>query len=122
MIGTFNDMRAAEEYFANKNKFTIGPVEVDGKIKEGDGTVILDVRADEDYRKGHLPGAVNLPESQWGTLRFLSRDTLNIFYCYTQTCHLASHAAQFFARQGYPVMEMEGGFEAWKEAGLQVER
>jgi hypothetical protein len=34
---------------------------------------------------------------------------------------LAATAAIEFARKGYPVMEMEGGMEAWKENKLEVE-
>jgi rhodanese-related sulfurtransferase len=122
MIDTVSNIEKAEEYFANKNNFTTGPVEVSKKIEAGDHIVIIDVRAEEDFREGHLPGAVNLPEDQWLTLQGPRKDLPNIFYCYSQTCHLASQAAQFFAHEGYPVMEMEGGFEAWKENELKVEK
>ena len=44
----------------------------------------------------------------------------NVLVCYTQVCHLAATAAVEFAGKGFPVMEMDGGFEAWKEAGLSV--
>jgi rhodanese-related sulfurtransferase len=122
MIETINDTARAEEYFANKNSFTTGPVEVSRKIENGDNIVVVDVREEKDFRKGHVPGAVNLPEAQWSTRRGLSKDALNIVYCYTQNCHLAAQAAQLFAHEGYPVMEMDGGFEAWKEADLKVEK
>lgn len=122
MIDTINDTQKAEEYFANKNSFTTGPVEVSKKIENGDNLVIIDVRAEEDFRKGHVPGAVNLPEDQWQTLQGLCKDVPNILYCYSQTCHLASRAAQLFARQGYLVMEMDGGFKAWEENDLEVEK
>jgi len=122
MIDTLNDTQRAEEYFASKNSFTTGPVEVSKKIEHGDNIAVIDVRAEEDFRQGHVPGAINLPEDQWQTLQGLCKDVPNILYCYTQTCHLASRAAQMFAREGYPVMEIEGGFEAWKAAGLEVEK
>lgn len=112
--------RNAEEYFANKNTFTTGPVELSKRIGSQD-IVIVDVREQEDYEKGHIPGAINLPENQWQTLRGLSARSVNVLYCYSQTCHLASRAAQFFARQGFPVMEMDGGFAAWKANEFEVE-
>ena len=68
MMNISNDLRKAEEYFANKNSFTTGPVEVSRNIENGDNIVIIDVRAEEDFRQGHVPGAVNLPEGQWQTL------------------------------------------------------
>jgi hypothetical protein len=35
---------------------------------------------------------------------------------------LAANAALEFASRGFPVMELEGGFEAWKENELEVEK
>jgi rhodanese-related sulfurtransferase len=114
--------RNAEEYFANKNSFTTGPMELRQRFEDGENMVIVDVRKEEDYRQGHVPGAINLPESLWQTLRGLCADVPNILYGYTQTSRLASRAAQCFARQGFNVVEMDGGFQAWKEAGLEVEK
>ena len=53
MNDTLIGIQTAEEYFANKNAFTTGPVEVGNKIQNGDNVVIIDVRAEEDFRKGH---------------------------------------------------------------------
>lgn len=122
MIDTASHIHQAEEYFAAKNAFTTGPVELNRQVENGDNIVIIDVRAEEDFRKGHVPGAVNLPEDQWHTLQGLARDVPNILYCYSPTCHLAARAAQRFAHEGYPVMEMDGGFEAWQENDLEVEK
>jgi rhodanese-related sulfurtransferase len=38
-----------------------------------------------------------------------------IVYCYSNTCPLGLQAISEFARHGYSVIEMEGGFKAWKE-------
>ena len=116
------DPAKAHEYFANKLAFTLGPIELNHMIEDHDDMVVIDVRRAEDYKKGHIPGAINLPEDQWQQPRGLKKDSLNIFYCYTQTCHLAAHAAERFSSEGYQVKEMEGGFEAWKENGLKIER
>ena len=81
----------------------------------------MDVREREDYDKGHIRGSVSLPHDKWETLQGLLKDKTNILVCYTQQCHLAANAALFFAERGYPVMEMDGGFEAWEENDLDVE-
>jgi rhodanese-related sulfurtransferase len=52
----------------------------------------------------------------------MSRDKMHIFCCYTQQCHLAAQACVKFANRGYSVMELEGGFAAWKAAELDIER
>ena len=116
-----NDPEKARQYFADKMAFTTGPIEVANNLKQGTDLVVIDVREEEDYRKGHVPGAVNLPYDKWRTLNGLRKDALNVIYCYSPVCHLAAMAAVEFASQGYPVMEMEGGFETWKEKDLEIE-
>ena len=119
MIG---DPQKAKEYFEAKITFTTGPVELERMMKQGKSINILDVRAAEDYAEGHIPGAVNLPKDKWQTLEGLRKDKTNVLYCYSQVCHLAATAAVEFASKGYPVMELEGGFRAWKEHDMEIEK
>lgn len=112
----------AKEFFEDKISFTTGPVEVDRMIKEHEDILVVDVRAEEDYARGHVPGAVNLPRERWGMPVGLDREKINIVYCYSHVCHLAAHAALELARQGFPVMEMEGGFEEWQSHDLPIEK
>lgn len=122
MLETVASPAEAKEFFSNKVAFTTGPVEVHHQIDEGENINIIDVRESEDFKKGHVPGALNLPKPQWDTLSCLRKDAVNVLYCYTQTCHLAAKAAVQFADAGYQVMEMDGGFEAWKENDLPIEK
>jgi rhodanese-related sulfurtransferase len=116
-----NDPEKAREYFGNKMAFTTGPVELARTLHNGDDLVVVDVRAAEDYQKGHIPGAVNLPREKWSSLEGLRKERLNVLYCYSHVCHLAAAAAVEFASRGYSVMEMDGGFDAWKDNELEVE-
>jgi rhodanese-related sulfurtransferase len=119
---TISDPAKAREYFEAKMAFTAGPVELERMMKQGENINIVDVRASEDYAEGHIPGAINLPKDKWNRLTGLRKDKINVLYCYSQTCHLAAAAAVEFADKGYPVMELEGGFRAWKDSGHDIEK
>jgi rhodanese-related sulfurtransferase len=121
-MARIHDPAQAKAYFESKLAFTTGPVELDRWIKSRENNlVIVDVREAEDYEKGHIPGAINLPKSQWESMKELAKDKTNVVYCYTQQCHLAANACARFAGKGYPVMELEGGFEEWKAHELDIE-
>ena len=110
----------AKDYFDAKLEYTTGPIELNGMINRQENITIVDVRAPEDYAKGHIPGAINLPKDQWHNHYGLSRDRENIIYCYSHVCHLAAAAAREFAEHDYPVMELEGGFEEWCHYQLPI--
>jgi rhodanese-related sulfurtransferase len=117
-----NNPEEAQKYFEAKMAFTTGPVEADHMRREHrDEVTFIDVRAREDYEKGHVPGSINSPQAEWGGLKGLSKDKLNVVYCYSAVCHLAAKACVQFASQGFPVMEMDGGFKSWKEHKLEVD-
>ena len=122
-LSRVHDPAKAKAYFEAKVAFTTGPVELERTIKSGDSNfTVIDVRAAEDYDKGHIPGAINVPREKWDSFEGLSKDKTNIVYCYTQQCHLAANACLHFASKGYPVMELEGGFEAWRENELDIDQ
>jgi rhodanese-related sulfurtransferase len=113
--------RKAINHFEDKLAFTTGPVEVNEMLKDREEVNIVDVRRPEDYRRAHIPHAINVPREEWPTLLGMDRSRPNILYCYSQQCHLAARACLEFARQGFRVLEMEGGFKAWQEYGYEIE-
>lgn len=120
-----NDPQEARRYFEMKTNFTTGPIEVNDALEHGRKVGVdfnvIDVRAAEDFTEGHIPGATSLPEDRWTSLEGLARDKVNLIYCYSGECHLAARAAVGFARAGYSVMEIDGGFKAWSENELPTE-
>ena len=111
----------ANEFFQNRLDFMRGPIELNEMIKSGEALNIIDVRRPEDYTKGHIPGAVNLPESRWSSFKGLSKDRPNVVYCYTEVCQLSTKAAKYFVEHEFPVILLIGGFQKWKMNELPVE-
>lgn len=122
-IGDNNTAEKALEYFTNKMAFTTGPVELDSLRAHTTEYAIIDVRAEKDFLKEHIPGAISLPKNKWDELveAGLSKEKLNVVYCYSQVCHLAANACIELAKAGYRVIELEGGFEGWKEHDFETE-
>lgn len=117
------DMQAAEDYFAERLAFTLGPVELKNMLEEKKAKLI-DVRAEDDFYAGHIPQAISIPKQELPTkMTELSKEHVHVVYCYNQQCHLAAAAALVLAKNGYPVMELEGGFKTWVEDfGFEVEK
>jgi rhodanese-related sulfurtransferase len=52
--------------FGNREKDlpVMAPAELEDAIARGRSPVIVDVRSPEDFRGGHIPGAVNIPSGE----------------------------------------------------------
>lgn len=112
----------AQAFFEDLKSFTTGPVELKKMKIAGDEFVLVDVRRPDDFAIEHIPGAINLPQDRWHTYEGLSKDKINIVYCYTAVCRAAVKACHFFSCEGFPVMEMEGGIEVWKNKGFSLHK
>ena len=91
-------------------------------IKNAD--LLLDVRDADEYRSSHIPGAVNISR---GMLEFKftndhaleNRQMKIVLYC--KTSGRAALSAKALKEMGYMnVQSIEGGFDAWLEAGKEV--
>lgn len=109
------DTETAQGFFAEKLAFTLGPVELKTMLAQNK-VKLIDVRRKEDYDDSHIPEAISIPKADLEKeLLLLSKDDIHVVYCYNQQCHLAAAAALVLARNGYPVMELDGGFNVWAE-------
>lgn len=84
--------------------------------------VLLDVRAPDLYRKGHVPTAINLPVGKM-TARKMAQwpvGTLFVVYCAGPHCNGANKAAVRLATMGLPVKEMIGGITGWIDEGFAL--
>lgn len=108
-----HDSEKAQKFFAKQIAYTLGPIELKELMDEGK-VKLVDVRANVDYEINHIPGAISIPKDELGQrIGELSKDEINVVYCYNQQCHLGVKAAYIIAEYGYPVMLLEGGYKTW---------
>jgi rhodanese-related sulfurtransferase len=85
--------------------------------------VFLDVREPDEYKAGHIPGAVNIPR---GLLESRIEDQVSdknstiVVYCRSGV--RSALASATLVKMGYKgVLNMDGGWKAWQEAGYPAE-
>ena len=75
------------------------------------------------WNGGHLPGAVHLPTAEIAdrAAALIPPGCAVVTYCWGPGCNGATRAALEFARLGYAVKEMIGGYEYWVREGFAVD-
>lgn len=89
-----------------------------------DGLVtVIDVRPEEEFAAGHLPGAVNIPLAELEKhLRTFDREKEIVAYCRGPHCVLAFEAVARLRKKGLTARRLQDGFPEWQLAGFPVER
>jgi rhodanese-related sulfurtransferase len=102
---------------------TISGAELAQQIQSGHAPVILDVRTEEEYRAGHIPGARNVPIDQLAkqlpSLGIAKSDEV-VVHC--EMGGRAAKAEDVLAAAGYQhVVDLQGHMKGWRESGLPQE-
>lgn len=85
--------------------------------------VVLDVRPPEEFRAGHIRGAISAPLDELRRrLPRLPADRLLVAYCRGPYCVMAHEAVARLRARGRPARRLEDGFPEWKAARLPVEQ
>ena len=110
------------DYFDNLDRLEpVSRQELMSAMRDG-GVTLLDVRPDEEFALGHLPGAVNIPLDELEKrLSELPKDTEIIAYCRGAYCVLSFEAVAALRSKGFRIRRLQDGFPEWKAAGLAVE-
>lgn len=87
-----------------------------------DGSVtVLDVRPEDEFALGHVPGAVNVPLAELeARLADLPPDREVVAYCRGPYCILSFEAVAALRAKRYQARRLEDGFPEWQAAGNQV--
>ncbi len=90
------------------------------KVRAGAVTV-LDVRPVEEYRAGHIAGALSIPLKELERrLSDLPREQDIVAYCRGPYCVLAVEAVELLRARGFNAARLEDGVHDWRALGLPV--
>ena len=83
-------------------------------MEQDDGHVIVDVRRQDEYDAGHIPGAILIPNEEIGTERpeaLPDLDQVILIYC--RSGNRSRQAAEKLAAMGYTNIYEFGGINTW---------
>ncbi len=90
------------------------------RARSGEVTV-LDVRPREEYRAGHIPGALSVPLAELkNRLAELPGDRDIVAYCRGPYCVLAVEAVETLRAHGFSAVRLEDGVPEWRARGFEV--
>ncbi len=82
---------------------------------------VLDVRPTEEYRSGHIAGAISIPLPELhDRLAELPRDQDIVAYCRGPYCVFAAQAVALLREHGFHVVRLEDGVADWRAQGLPI--
>ncbi|WP_019179338.1 rhodanese-like domain-containing protein [Microbacterium yannicii] len=116
-------MTDALSYFSAKLELETDASDVYAAQKAGEDFVLVDVRGEEAWAQGRIRGAVHMPYREIAERASdeIAARTPVVVYCWSPGCNAGAKGALEFARLGYRVKEMIGGYEYWVREGQPAE-
>ncbi len=111
-----------EAYLVDRDALeAVDATELMERLSDGN-VVVLDVRPEEEYRAGHIPGALSVPvDALEAVLQTLPRDREIIAYCRGPYCVFSDEAVALLRSRGYRAHRLRQGLPDWRAAGMPVE-
>lgn len=92
------------------------------RLMRDDAVVVLDVRPEEEFAAGHIPGARSIPLTDLEQrLAELSPEQEFVAYCRGPYCVFSDEAVSLLRAHGYRASRLSVGLPDWRSAGLPVE-
>jgi rhodanese-related sulfurtransferase len=95
----------------------VGPEEAARRVDEG--AILLDVREPDEWQAGHAPDAVHVPLAALAAnIDSLDKDQPVVAVC--RVGGRSERAAATLLQRGYDAVNLAGGMQAWRAAGMAV--
>lgn len=92
------------------------------RMIKNDEVVILDVRPEEEYHRGHIHRAISTPIDELAKhLKKLPKGKVIVAYCRGPFCVYADEAVAMLNKKGYAAKRLNEGFPDWALKGLPVD-
>jgi rhodanese-related sulfurtransferase len=116
-------MTDAIAYFSAKLALETDASDVYDAQRAGETFVLVDVRGDAAWEQGRIAGAIHIPHSEIAERAAAEIDPAVpvVVYCWSPGCNGGAKGALAFAKLGYSVKEMIGGYEYWVREGQPTE-
>ena len=86
-----------------------------------EGAILIDIREIDEWSAGHAPTAIHIPLGDLGTRATeLSSTNQTLFIC--RSGRRSDHAVGALVKAGYNAINLDGGMQAWQQAGGAVVR
>jgi ArsR family transcriptional regulator len=113
--------RILRSYFRDRDSLEpISRKQLQRRLRERSVTV-LDVRPEDEFALGHVPGALNIPLGALKKrLSELDPSKEVVAYCRGTYCVLSFEAVAYLRERGFNVRRLEDGLPEWRAAGLPI--
>jgi rhodanese-related sulfurtransferase len=92
------------------------------RLLRAKSVTLLDVRPEDEFALGHLPGAINIPlRAIERCIHQLPRNQDIVAYCRGPYCVFSFEAVALLRGRGFRIRRFEKGFPEWAALGLPVE-
>lgn len=90
----------------------IGARDISDYMKYQDA-ILVDLREPEEYRRYHIPGAINIPAKELPRfMRRTDKSRIHIFYC--EKGSLSFQEGKKYVRAGFRICSLAGGIEGYR--------
>lgn len=110
------------DYYSNMD--ALEPVTNDELLRrlESGTATLLDVRPEDEFAAGHIPGALNIPLAALETrVTEIGRDRDVVAYCRGPYCILSFEAVRLLREKGYRIRRLKDGYPEWRAEGRKIE-